>query len=104
MTPRVPRPSDTCLIGQAVEQRLGFAVVEQPPRVFYDGRALPLRPMAALLLGRLASAPFVSKTDLRGTIANDRTLNVHLCAIRRALPPGLELQNEFAKGYRLVAV
>lgn len=58
--------------------------------------------MAARLLTKLATAEYVDKRELRGPIATDRTMNVHLSAIRRELPAGVVLENDFGKGYRLI--
>lgn len=84
-------------------QRLrgGFSALLDPPLIFYHGERLRLTPAAARVLTMLAAQKFVSKEELRSSVANDRILNVHLTTIRHVLPAGVELHNDFGKGYRL---
>jgi hypothetical protein len=57
--------------------------------------------MGVRVLARLAAAEYVTRDELRGPITRNATLNVHLVDIRRVLPDGVIIRNEFAKGYWL---
>lgn len=78
-----------------------FTLTERPLAIFWAGKRLPLRPMGVRLLARLAAADYVTRDELRGPITRTATLNVHLVDIRRALPEGVTIKNEFGKGYWL---
>ena len=93
----------TCKAGLPAQRlRGGFSALNDPPLVFYNGERLRLTPMASRMLIRLASSKFISKAELKGDVANDKTMNVHLYSVRRILPAGVELVNEKGKGYRLL--
>lgn len=84
-----------------VELRFGLVATLHPPRVYFRGHALKLGPKPAAMLIKLASTPYVDKEELRGSVSSHIALRVHIVAIRRELPAGLVLANDFGKGYML---
>lgn len=85
-----------------------IARVDRHPAVFYGDKKLPMTPMAARLLIKLASAAphVVLRSELvgmGGRVPNSQTLRVHLHTLRRALPPTLAVEYVPDTGYRLAA-
>jgi hypothetical protein len=98
------RRCKTCGLSISVKACRGeFSATERPAAVFYEGRELELTRIPAKLLTRLASTDFVSTADLLAVgVKSTNSLQAHLTAVRRALPDGVTLVNDFGKGYRLV--
>lgn len=68
----------------------GLFAVDHPAAVYFGGQRLPLTPMGARILTKLAQLPGgVPRCDLIGTaggVAKSDTLRVHIHAVRQALP------------------
>lgn len=83
--------------------RARFSYIASPPTVYHAGRTLPLRKRQARLLIALLGADLVTVSDLLAVgVKNAASLRAHLCVVRKHLPPGVRLVNEYAKGYRLI--
>ena len=74
----------------------GIFALDDPAAVFFGNARLPMTPMAARILAKLAAAPAgVPRGELIGTnggVAKGETLRVHICAIRQALPRELAIE------------
>lgn len=81
----------------------GFSFIENPPTVYYARRTLPLGRAQAILLIHLIKHESVSVTALLALGTKTRgSLRAQLSMIRKHLPPGVRLVNEYGEGYRLL--
>lgn len=77
------------------------------PAVFFGAARLELRPKAAAILAKLASAPDgFPKRQLLGVVTDSKgSLRVHVHSIRQALPRGLTVEYvPEREAYRLATV
>lgn len=78
-------------------------MTDQPAAVYWRGEKIALTRTPARILSLLAVEPYVSIDTFMGLgIKSINSLQAHVTAIRRALPHGIELENDFGKGYRLI--
>lgn len=77
--------------------------VSVAPRVFHDGAELALSPIRARLLAMVVLNEGVCTIAALGTIGvkSRKSLHAHMCYIRRSLPFGWRLANNYALSYKL---
>jgi len=83
--------------------RARFTHTANPATVYHAGRTLPLRKRQAQMLTMLLGGDLITSQELMAVgVKNKSSLCVHLCAVRKHLPPGVRLVNVYKQGYRLI--